>query len=305
MSHKHDNLIRDIFKDPVSTNIQWREIESLLRHLGAEIESLSGTRVRVKLNGHEGILHRPHGGNTLGRQDVQHLREFMARGRVTPSLARGGEKTFLGPAKRAATLHPETHDGQAPRRRSRRQPQQGVAQSQDGARAHRGRAGRRSVSRSSRSASSRSTRRTSKPTRRRPCARSAIRFAQSDALLFVTPEYNRSVPGVLKNAIDVGSRPYGKSVWAKKPAAVVSVSPGAIGGFGANQHLRQSFVFLDVPAMPAPEAYIGGAGTMFDEQGALTNESTRGFITKFMQAFARVGAALCRLTVRAPPLRSR
>ena len=108
----------------------------------------------------------------------------------------------------------------------------------------------------------------------------------SDALLFVTPEYNRSVPGVLKNAIDVGSRPYGKSVWAKKPAAVVSVSPGAIGGFGANQHLRQSFVFLDVPAMPAPEAYIGGAGTMFDEQGALTNESTRGFITKFMQAFA-------------------
>ena len=108
----------------------------------------------------------------------------------------------------------------------------------------------------------------------------------SDALLFVTPEYNRSVPGVLKNAIDVGSRPYGKSVWAKKPAAVVSVSPGVIGAFGANQHLRQSFVFLDVPAMPAPEAYIGGAGTMFDEQGALTNESTRGFITKFMQAFA-------------------
>jgi chromate reductase, NAD(P)H dehydrogenase (quinone) len=114
--------------------------------------------------------------------------------------------------------------------------------------------------------------------------RDQIRAA--DALLFVTPEYNRSVPGVLKNAIDVGSRPYGKSVWAKKPTAVVSVSPGAIGGFGANQHLRQSFVFLDVPAMPAPEAYIGGAGTMFDEQGALTNESTRGFIGKFMQAFA-------------------
>ena len=114
--------------------------------------------------------------------------------------------------------------------------------------------------------------------------RDQIRAA--DALLFVTPEYNRSVPGVLKNAIDVGSRPYGKSVWTKKPAAVVSVSPGAIGGFGANQHLRQSFVFLDVPAMPAPEAYIGGAGTMFDDQGALTNESTRAFITKFMQAFA-------------------
>ena len=92
MSHKHDNLIRDIFHDPVSTNIQWREIESLLRHLGADIESLSGTRVRVKLNGHEGILHRPHGGNTLGRQDVQHLREFMARGRVTPSLYEAANK---------------------------------------------------------------------------------------------------------------------------------------------------------------------------------------------------------------------
>ena len=90
----------------------------------------------------------------------------------------------------------------------------------------------------------------------------------------------------LKNAIDVGSRPYGKSVWGGKPAAVVSVSPGAIGGFGANHHLRQSFVFLDVPAMPAPEAYIGGAAKLFDEQGALTNESTREFITKFMQSFA-------------------
>ena len=70
MSHKHDNLIRAIFHDPVSGNIQWREIESLLRHLGATTESLSGTRVRVKLNGAEGILHRPHGGNTLGRQDI-------------------------------------------------------------------------------------------------------------------------------------------------------------------------------------------------------------------------------------------
>lgn len=93
MSHKHDKLILDIFKDPVSTNIQWREIESLLRHLGAEIESMSGTRVRVKLNGHEGILHRPHGGNTLGRQDVQHLREFMARGGVTPSQNEAAKKT--------------------------------------------------------------------------------------------------------------------------------------------------------------------------------------------------------------------
>jgi len=92
MSHKHDNLIRAIFHDPVSGNIQWREIESLLRHLGADVESLSGTRVRVKLNGHEGLLHRPHGSNTLGRQDVMHLREYLARARVTPSLHEADKK---------------------------------------------------------------------------------------------------------------------------------------------------------------------------------------------------------------------
>ena len=92
MSHKHDKLILDIFKDPVNTNIQWREIESLLRHLGAAVESLSGTRVRVKLNGHEGILHRPHGGNSLGRQDVQHLREYLSHARITPSLYEASRK---------------------------------------------------------------------------------------------------------------------------------------------------------------------------------------------------------------------
>ena len=85
------------------------------------------------------------------------------------------------------------------------------------------------------------------------------RVRAADAVLFVTPEYNRSVPGVLKNAIDVGSRPYGKSVWSGKPAGVVSVSPGAIGGFGANHHLRQSLVYLDMPTLAQPEAYIGGA----------------------------------------------
>jgi len=107
-----------------------------------------------------------------------------------------------------------------------------------------------------------------------------------DALLFVTPEYNRSVPGFLKNAIDVGSRPYGKSVWSRKPGAVVSVSPGALGAFGANHHLRQSLVFLDVPAMQQPEAYIGGAAALFDEAGTLINEATRTFLTRFMAAFA-------------------
>ena len=114
--------------------------------------------------------------------------------------------------------------------------------------------------------------------------RDAVRPA--DALLFVTPEYNRSVPGGLKNAIDVGSRPYGASVWSGKPGAVISVSPGAIGGFGANHHLRQSLVFLDVPCMQQPEAYIGGAGTIFDAQGELADERVKGFLSKFINAFA-------------------
>lgn len=108
----------------------------------------------------------------------------------------------------------------------------------------------------------------------------------ADAVLFVTPEYNRSVPGVLKNAIDIGSRPYGSSIWSGKPGAVVSVSPGAIGGFGANHHLRQSLVFLDVPTLQQPEAYIGGAASLFDEAGGIAKEDTRKFLTKFMAAFA-------------------
>jgi chromate reductase len=107
-----------------------------------------------------------------------------------------------------------------------------------------------------------------------------------DAVLFVTPEYNRSLPGNLKNAIDVGSRPYGKSAWAGKPAAIISVSPGAIGAFGANHHLRQSLVFLDMPALQQPEAYIGGVGNLFDKDGKLTNDGTRDFLQKFMQTFA-------------------
>jgi len=106
-----------------------------------------------------------------------------------------------------------------------------------------------------------------------------------DAVLFVTPEYNRSVPGVLKNALDVGSRPYGQSVWEGKPGAVVSGSPGGIGGFGANHHLRQSLVFLNVPAMQQPEAYIGGANKLFDENGCLANDGTRKFLHGFMEAF--------------------
>ena len=109
---------------------------------------------------------------------------------------------------------------------------------------------------------------------------------EHDAALFVTPEYNRSVPGLLKNAIDVGSRPYGSSVWAGKPAGVVSVSPGGLGGFGANHHLRQSLVFLDMPVMQQPEAYLGGAGGFFDAQGEVKVEGTRKFLATIIESFA-------------------
>lgn len=107
------------------------------------------------------------------------------------------------------------------------------------------------------------------------------------AVLFVTPEYNRSVPGVLKNAIDIASRPYGHSAWSGKPAAVVSLSPGAIGGFGANHHLRQSLVFLNMPTLQQPEAYLGGGGDLFDEAGAIRKPDTQAFMQKFLEAFAQ------------------
>jgi chromate reductase len=111
------------------------------------------------------------------------------------------------------------------------------------------------------------------------------RIAQADAALFVTPEYNRSVPGVLKNALDVGSRPYGKSVWTGKPAAVVSVSIGAIGGFGANHHLRQSLTFVNMPTLQQPEIYIGSCGSLFDDAGKLNNDGTRGLLKTFLTTF--------------------
>ena len=112
------------------------------------------------------------------------------------------------------------------------------------------------------------------------------RLRTFDGLIFVTPEYNRSIPGVLKNALDVGSRPYGKSAWDGKPGAIVSVSPGKLGGFGANHHLRQSLVFLNVPAMAQPEAYVGDASTLFDNKGLLANDSTRQLMQKFLIAFS-------------------
>lgn len=108
-----------------------------------------------------------------------------------------------------------------------------------------------------------------------------------DGIIFVTPEYNRSVPAVLKNAVDVGSRPYGKNVWSNKPAAVISVSPGATGGFGANHHLRQMLVCVNSPVMAQPEMYIGGAGNLFDVEGKLTDSKLEDLLHKFFRSYGR------------------
>ena len=107
----------------------------------------------------------------------------------------------------------------------------------------------------------------------------------ADALLFFTPEFNRGIPGALKNAIDVGSRPWGKSVWAGKPAGVVSQSYGGLGGMAAHHQLRQVLFGVGVAAIPQPEAYIGNAGSLLDEQGNLNNASTKEFAAGFMKAF--------------------
>lgn len=106
-----------------------------------------------------------------------------------------------------------------------------------------------------------------------------------DAVLFVTPEYNRSVPAVLKNALDVGSRPYGESVWNGKPAAIISQSPGALSGFGANHHLRQSLAFLNMPVVQQPEAYIGTVYELLDENGKIKDQNTVQFLQSFVDAF--------------------
>lgn len=113
------------------------------------------------------------------------------------------------------------------------------------------------------------------------------KISAADGILFCTPEYNRGVPGVLKNAIDVGSRPYGHSVWDRKPAAIVSASPGAIGGFGANHQLRQACVFLNMPVMQQPEAYLGHVGEdSFDADGCLKEGGLKDVIVKLAAAFA-------------------
>ncbi len=112
-------------------------------------------------------------------------------------------------------------------------------------------------------------------------------IAAAEGVLFVTPEYNRSIPGVLKNAIDVGSRPFGESVWDQKPAAIVSASPGMIGGFGASHHLRQACVFLNMPVMQQPEAYLGHVTPdSFNEDGTVKDEKLKAIVHKLAFAFA-------------------
>ena len=109
---------------------------------------------------------------------------------------------------------------------------------------------------------------------------------QADGVLFVSPEYNRGVPGVLKNAIDVGSRPYGQSVFDKKPAAIVTASPGGIGGFGANHQIRQAAVFLNMPVMAQPEAYLGHVtDDSFDADGKLKEGPLKELVTGLAHAF--------------------
>ena len=118
-------------------------------------------------------------------------------------------------------------------------------------------------------------------------ARFREQIAAADGILFCTPEYNRGVPGVLKNAIDVGSRPYGQSVWDKKPAAIVSASPGAIGGFGANHQLRQACVFLNMPVMQQPEAYLGHVtDDAFEADGCLKEGPLKQLVLNLAAAFA-------------------
>lgn len=112
------------------------------------------------------------------------------------------------------------------------------------------------------------------------------RIQKADGIIFVTPEHNRSMPTALKNAIDIGSRPYGHNAWSGKPGLVVSQSPGAIGGFGANHHLRQCLTFLNVLVVQQPEVYLSQSHKNFDESGVLTNDSTRGFLKTAMETYA-------------------
>jgi len=111
------------------------------------------------------------------------------------------------------------------------------------------------------------------------------KVAGFDAVLFVTPEHNRSFPAALKNALDVGSRPWGKSIWAGKPTAVASISVGALGGFGANNNLKYILSYLDMPVMGQPELYLGSVMHVFDETGKVKDPALAGLFSTFMATF--------------------
>ena len=208
--------------------------------------------MRVKLNGHEGILHRPHGGNTLGRQDVQHLREFIARGRVTPSLYEAGKKRVALPRERRRrqrririrrndwTKHRVAVLVGSLRKESlnRKMAQALIA----------ARAGRRSRSRSSRSATCRSTTRTTKPIRRPPCATFRRRDrARPTPCCSSRPNTTARCLACSRMRSTSDRAPTARASGAASRRRSSACRPGAIGGFGANHHLRQSLVFLNVP----------------------------------------------------------
>ena len=123
-----------------------------------------------------------------------------------------------------------------------------------------------------------------------------VRFRQEiaavQAVLILTPEYNRSVPACLKNALDIGSRPAGNNAWNGMPAGIVSVTPYKLGAFGANHHVRQALVYLNMPAMQQPEAYIGGAADLFDDHGKPNSAQTQQILKQFMTAFEQWVARL-------------
>jgi chromate reductase len=108
-----------------------------------------------------------------------------------------------------------------------------------------------------------------------------------DGFLFVTPEYNRSITPALKNALDVASRPFGENAWDGKPGAIISVTPGKLGAFGANHHLRQPMVFLNIPLLQQPEVYLSNIAGLFNDRGELIDQSTKDFLQTFTDAFAR------------------
>ena len=112
------------------------------------------------------------------------------------------------------------------------------------------------------------------------------KLQKSNGVLFVTPEYNRSISGVLKNAIDVGSRPYGKSSFNGKPVGIVSNSPGPLGGVSAAKHLQNILPGISGPIMQQPEIYLNGVGDAFDDKGNLTKDSLRGVMQQYIDAFA-------------------